>query len=233
MPIFYSFLNYAEVGSGLTLKSSSVLARFEGIPLKTGIELSLMTRYFLFMVINGFLIVTLSSGLIAAIPKITKDPTSAVTLLATQLPSASTFFLTYFVTVSFSGAAGALLQIARLILYYVKLVLLGSTPRSVWNLKDSFASVAWGTLVSRFGSCSTAHWICLLNDISGPAVPIDDAPHGHRTDLLDHRALDLRFRLRRVRHVLVCLQGEWGRAWSSRSGTALSLIALCSTSSCS
>lgn len=123
-----------------------LLARFEGIPLRTGIELSLMTRYFLFMVINGFLIVTLSSGLIAAIPEITKNPSSAVTLLATRLPAASTFFLTYFVTVSFSGAAGSLLQIARLVLYYVKLVLLGSTPRSVWNLKDSFATVAWGTL---------------------------------------------------------------------------------------
>ncbi|GAA5981751.1 hypothetical protein JCM10908_004590 [Rhodotorula pacifica] len=123
-----------------------LLGRFEGIPLRTGIELSLMTRYFIFMVINGFLIVTFSSGLMAAIPAITKNPSSAVTLLATQLPSASTFFLTYFVTVSFSGAAGSLLQIARLVLYYVKLVLLGSTPRSVWNLKDSFATVAWGTL---------------------------------------------------------------------------------------
>lgn len=125
-----------------------------------------MTRYFLFMVINGFLIVTLSSGLIAAIPEITKNPSSAVTLLATRLPSASTFFLTYFVTVSFSGAAGALLQIARLILYYVKLVLLGSTPRSVWNLKDSFASVAWGTLVSRFGSRAIAQCGIACSSIS-------------------------------------------------------------------
>lgn len=32
-------------------------------------------------------------------------------------------------------------------LYYVKLVLLGTTPRSVWNLKSSFQTVAWGTLV--------------------------------------------------------------------------------------
>ncbi|GAA5978196.1 hypothetical protein JCM11641_001131 [Rhodosporidiobolus odoratus] len=123
-----------------------LLARFEGIPLRTGIELSLMTRYFLFQVIHGFLIVTLASGLVKAIPAILKNPGSAVTLLATQLPAASTFFLTYFVTTSLAGAAGALLQVAKLVLYYVKLILLGSTPRSVWNIKYTMASVAWGTM---------------------------------------------------------------------------------------
>lgn len=75
-----------------------MFARLEGIPLKTGIELSLMTRYFMFLVIHGFLIVTLASGLVKAIPAIAKDPSSTVTLLATQLPAASTFFLTYFVS---------------------------------------------------------------------------------------------------------------------------------------
>lgn len=74
-----------------------LFARFEGIPLHTAIELSLMTRYFLFKVIHGFLIVTLASGLVNAIPKIASNPGSAVTILATQLPAASTFFLTYFV----------------------------------------------------------------------------------------------------------------------------------------
>ncbi|GAA5909988.1 hypothetical protein JCM8208_006407 [Rhodotorula glutinis] len=123
-----------------------LFARFEGIPLRTGIELSLMTRYFLFQVIHGFLIVTLASGLVNAIPDIVNNPSSAVTLLATQLPAASTFFLTYFVTTSFAGAAGSLLQIAKLIVYYVKLVLLGSTPRSVFNIKYTMGTVAWGTL---------------------------------------------------------------------------------------
>ncbi|GAA6002377.1 hypothetical protein JCM10207_001089 [Rhodosporidiobolus poonsookiae] len=123
-----------------------LLARFEGIPLRTGIELSLMTRYFLFQVIHGFLIVTLASGLVKAIPAIAKNPGSAVTLLATQLPAASTFFLTYFVTTSLAGAAGSLLQVAKIIIYYVKLILLGSTPRSVYNIKFNMSTVAWGTL---------------------------------------------------------------------------------------
>ncbi|SCV74185.1 BQ2448_6617 [Microbotryum intermedium] len=109
-----------------------IFARVEGIPLRSQIELSLMDRYFLILVIHGFLVVTLASGLVKAIPVISKNPGSAVTLLATQLPSASTFFLTYFVTTAIAGAAGGLLQIITLAIFYVKLFLLGSTPRTMF-----------------------------------------------------------------------------------------------------
>ncbi|KAL8284084.1 hypothetical protein RQP46_005197 [Phenoliferia psychrophenolica] len=128
-----------------------LLARFEGIPLKSHIELSLMTRYTIFLTIHGFLIVTLASGLVAAIPAISKDPGSAVTLLATKLPAASTFFLTYFVTTALAGASGALLQVVTLILYYVKLFILGSTPRSVYKIKFGLSKFPNMTLLATIG----------------------------------------------------------------------------------
>lgn len=83
---------------------------------------------------------TLSSGLVAAIPKITQNPSSAVTILAQQLPKASTFFLTY-IAVTGAGIAGSLLQIAPVVIYYVKMFLLASTPRSVYNIRSSMSSV--------------------------------------------------------------------------------------------
>ena len=90
--------------------------------------------------------VTLASGLVSALPAIADNPGSTVSLLATYLPQASTFFLTYFVTVGVGGAAGSLLQIVPLVLGYVLLVLLGSTPRKVYNIKFSMGKVQWGTL---------------------------------------------------------------------------------------
>ncbi|KAA1472080.1 DUF221-domain-containing protein [Dentipellis sp. KUC8613] len=123
-----------------------LLARFEGIPTRSGVELSLMDRFFLFEVINGFLIVTFSSGIIAALPGIVKNVSSIPSLLAQNLPTASTFFLTYVILQGLSGTAGNFLQIAPLILYYVKLFLLGSTPRSVYNIKYGARTVKWGTL---------------------------------------------------------------------------------------
>jgi hypothetical protein len=43
---------------------------------------------------NGFLVVTLSSGIIASLPGLVNNPTSVPTLLAQNLPKSSTFFLT-------------------------------------------------------------------------------------------------------------------------------------------
>ncbi|KAF8524322.1 DUF221-domain-containing protein [Hysterangium stoloniferum] len=123
-----------------------LLARFEGIPTRTGIELSLMTRYFIFQVIHGFLIVSISSGIIAALPGLVKNPSGIPSLLATKLPSASTFFLTFIILQGLSGTAGGFLTIVPLVLYYVMMFILGSTPRSIFNIKYTLRDVAWGTL---------------------------------------------------------------------------------------
>ncbi|KAJ3491586.1 hypothetical protein NLI96_g589 [Meripilus lineatus] len=123
-----------------------LLSKFEGVPQRTGVELSLMTRFFLFQVVHSFLIVTFSSGIIAALPGLLNDPTSIPTILAQNLPQASTFFLTYIILQGLTGVASGFLTIVPLIVYYVKLILLGSTPRSVFGIKYTGRSVQWGTL---------------------------------------------------------------------------------------
>ncbi|KAF5310540.1 hypothetical protein D9619_007845 [Psilocybe cf. subviscida] len=123
-----------------------LLARFEGIPKYTGLELSLMTRFFIFQVVHSFLVVTLSSGIISSLTDLLNNPTSIPNILAQNLPKASTFFLTYMVLQGLTGTAGGFLQIVKLIIYYVKLIILGSTPRSVWGIKYQPGQVAWGTL---------------------------------------------------------------------------------------
>ncbi|KAF8320384.1 DUF221-domain-containing protein [Clavulina sp. PMI_390] len=122
-----------------------LLAKFEGIPSRSRVELSLMSRFFIFQVIHSFLIVSLSSGIINALAPLLNNPSSAANLLATNLPGASIFFLTY-ILLELSSVAGGFLQIVPLIVYYVKLFLLGSTPRSVYAIKNTMRSVQWGTL---------------------------------------------------------------------------------------
>ncbi len=86
------------------------LARFEGIPQMTGVELSLMDRFFLFQVIVrascppliklltkkrqvGFFVVTFSSGIVASLYDLA-HLTGVPTHLAEDMPDSSTFFLT-------------------------------------------------------------------------------------------------------------------------------------------
>lgn len=123
-----------------------LLSRFEGVPTKTAIELSLMTRYFMFQVIHSFLIVTLAAGIISALPQLLNNPGSVPTLLAQELPNASNFFLTYIILQGLSGTASGFLQASPLVMYYLKLFVLSSTPRSVYNVKYGTRSVSFGTL---------------------------------------------------------------------------------------
>ncbi|KAL7422246.1 phosphate metabolism protein 7 [Cryptotrichosporon argae] len=120
------------------------LAAFEGKPSKTEVELDLMTRYFVFLVVHTFLIVTLSSGLVAAVQDIADNPSSVATILASQLPTASTFFITLVLT-QFTGTAGTLLQYMTLLLYYVRVILGGGTPRNFYKSRYRMPTNNWGT----------------------------------------------------------------------------------------
>lgn len=106
---------------------------------------------------NSFLIVTLSSGLFASIPAIANNPASVATILAQNMPRASTFFITYVMTQA-AGSIGNLLQPVTLVIYLIKLILQGGTPRSVYNKKYSMQTPTWGqtfpamTLLSVIGT---------------------------------------------------------------------------------
>lgn len=133
------------------------LAKHQGMVSKTEVELSLMTRFFLFLVIvscafgpsantsqNKFIILTLSSGLVASIQDIANNPASIATTLSKQLPMASTLFITILLT-QFTGTLGTLLMPVSVALYYVRVILGGGTPRSVFNSRYKLPSMQWGT----------------------------------------------------------------------------------------
>ncbi|KAG9089597.1 hypothetical protein FRC06_001468 [Ceratobasidium sp. 370] len=110
------------------------MAVFECIPRHSLVSISLYKRYFLFLLVHGFLTVTVSSGLTSAIVPILQQPSQAVTLLAKRLPNASIFFLTYIVANGLAGSAGALAQIGPLVVHFIKKYLLGSTPRQSFEI---------------------------------------------------------------------------------------------------
>ncbi|ORY32218.1 hypothetical protein BCR39DRAFT_523325 [Naematelia encephala] len=120
------------------------LASLEGKPSKTAVELDLMNRYFIFLVIHTFFVVTLTSGLISSIKPLINNPASVATILSSQMPTASTFFITLILT-QFTGTAGTLLQPVGLSLYYVRVILSGGTPRSVFRSRYRLRNNGWGS----------------------------------------------------------------------------------------
>jgi len=125
------------------------LGRFSGIPTRSGVELSTFTRMAIFSLVQNFLILTIISGAssnIGQIIDILKTPQELPALLSQVIPKASTFFLSYVVLAGLTGAASGFLQIAPLIVYYIKKFLLASTPRKTWHIDNDMSSVSWATL---------------------------------------------------------------------------------------
>lgn len=123
-----------------------LMAKISGCPSIPFVEYYVQNAYFGFQVVQVFLVVTLASSATSVVPKIVSEPTSAMNLLASQLPKASNFYISYFLLQGLSIAGGALIQIVALVLLHVMSYLLDSTPRKKWTRWNFLGSTGWGTV---------------------------------------------------------------------------------------
>ncbi|KAH8594063.1 hypothetical protein B0O99DRAFT_514425, partial [Bisporella sp. PMI_857] len=88
---------------GLSLLMSAVpyimrgCARAAGVPTQAKIELFTQNAYFVFQVVQVFLVTTLTSAASSAVKGIIDNPMSAQSILAQNLPTASNFYVSYFI----------------------------------------------------------------------------------------------------------------------------------------
>lgn len=123
-----------------------LMGKISGIPSNSLIEYYVQNAYFGFQVVQVFLVTTLSSGATTVVPQIIENPTSAMSLLAGNLPKSSNFYIAYFLLQGFSIAGGALLQIVTLILFHILGNLLDNTPRKKWTRWNVLGVTGWGTV---------------------------------------------------------------------------------------
>lgn len=122
------------------------MAKIGGKPSLSTVELRVQNSYFLFQVIQVFLVTTLTSGAAASGVAIFKDPSQATTLLASSLPKASNFYISYFVLQGLSISSGAVLQIVGVILFKVLGKFLDTTPRKMYKRFVTLSGLGWGTV---------------------------------------------------------------------------------------
>lgn len=122
-----------------------LMAKVAGSPTSQHVEYFTQQAYFAFQVIHVFLITTISSSAASVVTKIAQNPTSAMSLLSKNLPSASNFFVSYIMLQSFSIAGSVLLQLSTLVLFYVLGFILDKTARKKWKRYTNLSSNSWGT----------------------------------------------------------------------------------------
>ena len=123
-----------------------LMAKLGGMPSLAYVELRTQNFYFSFQVIQVFLVTTLTSGASSAGYAIFQDPSSATGLLATSLPKASNFYISYFILQGLAISSGALLQIVGLILFRLLGKFLDSTPRKMYKRWSTLSVLGWGTV---------------------------------------------------------------------------------------
>lgn len=123
-----------------------VMAKISGQPSISQVEYRVQNMYFAFQVIQVFLVTTMTSAASSAIPTILKNPGSVTSLLASNIPKASNFYISYMILQGLAVSAGALLQIAGLVVYKLLGWLLDNTPRKQWRRWSSLSGLGWGTV---------------------------------------------------------------------------------------
>src|SRR5579862_6719388 len=109
------------------------MAKISGAPSLSQVELTVQNSYFAFQVVQVFLVATISSAASAAVPSILKNPSSAASLLATNLPLASNLYISYIIVQGLSISSSSLLQIAGWIVAKILGRLFDNTPRKMYK----------------------------------------------------------------------------------------------------
>jgi hypothetical protein len=151
---FIRITNWEEIGC----------ARQAGVPTLSRIELFTQNSYFIFQVVQVFLVTTITSAASAAFTQILENPMEIRELLSENLPKASNFYVSYFIL---QGLAMSSTRIVHLMsLFRVGLMAhSGKNPRMMWKRYHRLRVIHWGAVypvftnmgvIGMFPSCSKA-----------------------------------------------------------------------------
>jgi hypothetical protein len=144
-----------------------ICAKLAGEPSLARVELFTQNAYFTFQVLQVFLVTTLSSGIIAGIQDIIDKPTSAASLLSSNLPKASNFYVSYFILQGLAISAGVISQVVGFVIFTLLYKFLTSTPRSMYTKWTNLSAISWGSTLPVFTNIAV---IALTYSMIAPLV---------------------------------------------------------------
>lgn len=124
-----------------------VLAKKAGCPSLSAAELYTQKAYFVFQLIQVFLIQSLTSTASQLIIEIADDPTGIFQKLSTTIPQTSNFYISYFIVQGLTIAVSVLTQVVGCIIFQILYKYLAGTPRAMYNKWTTLSSLSWGSLM--------------------------------------------------------------------------------------
>jgi len=92
-----------------------------------------------------FLVTTLTSSAAATAKTIADNPGSVTSILATNLPQSSNFYISYFIVQGLTIAAGVISQVIGFVIFNLMYRFLAGTPRALYNKWAKLSAISWGS----------------------------------------------------------------------------------------
>lgn len=122
-------------------------ARISGEPSVSRVELFTQNAYFVFQVLQVFLVTTISGSVSSALGAIAKNPTKIFEELSTALPKASNFYISFFIIQGLTIASGVLAQVVGFLIFHLLYKFLAKTPRAMYRKWTTLSAISWGSVM--------------------------------------------------------------------------------------
>ncbi|KAI0463250.1 hypothetical protein LJB42_003271 [Komagataella kurtzmanii] len=138
------------------------LCRYQGILTGAKLELEVQKWLFLFLFVQVFLVVSISSGITSVFQNLLQNPISIPKLVASDLPKASNFFFSFIVVRGLAYSGNLLLQLNQLLHKVIIFKFRTGTPRQRFKILVTLPKQYWGSIYPFFsliGSIGLAYSI--------------------------------------------------------------------------
>lgn len=104
----------------------------------------------IFQVVQVFLVTTFSSSAATVVGRIAREPGAVPDILSESLPTASTFYLSYFILQGTASAAKQVLNYTDLFEWLFFSTFFDKTPRDKYNRFIDIKGISWGSVFPKF-----------------------------------------------------------------------------------
>lgn len=123
------------------------LAKVAGCVTLSEAELFTQNAYFVFQVVQVFLIRTITDSAASAIVDIVGNPGSVFNTLSTAIPTSSNFYISYFIVQGLTIATSVMTQVVGCFIFQILYKFLAGTPRAMYTKWTTLSSLMWGSLL--------------------------------------------------------------------------------------
>jgi calcium permeable stress-gated cation channel len=125
------------------------------------VELFTQNAYFVFQVVQVFLIVTIGSSASSIANEVRNNPSSITSILANRLPTVSNFYISYFIVQGLTIASGVISQVVGFVIFNLLYKYLSGTPRKMYQKWANLSAISWGSTLPVFTNIAVIGMITL------------------------------------------------------------------------